>query len=92
MALSAEGLASLHPALRRMALRRAYVAVKGDPRRLRENHIAAMSELVEGGSAGKRINLPGGLAMRRSGQEIILVAGPAADPGPYPVPGPYGCH
>ena len=88
LALSAAGLADLHPALRRMALRRAYVAVKGDPRRLRENHISAMSDLVESGSAGKLINLPGGLAMRKSGKEIILVAGPGADPGPFPVLGP----
>ena len=88
LALSATGLAHLHPALRRMALRRAYIAVKGDPRRLRENHIAAMSDLVKGGPARKLIDLPGGLAMRRSGQEIILAAGTFADPGPYPVLGP----
>ena len=84
LALSAPAISQLHPALRRIALRRAYVAVKGDSRRLRENHIKAMSELVEGSATGKHLNLPGGLMIYKSGPQVILAAGPSADPGPYP--------
>ena len=39
-------LSSLHPALVRLALRRAYVAVNGDSRRLRENHLRSMADFI----------------------------------------------
>ncbi len=41
-------LAALHPALCRLVLRRAYVALAGDARRLRESHLKAMSDLAGG--------------------------------------------
>lgn len=48
--LDRAALAALHPALCRLVLRRAYVALAGDARRLRESHLKAMSDLAGGSS------------------------------------------
>ncbi len=77
-------LAELHPALRRLALRRAYVDVKGDPRRLRENHLQAMSDLVERGRSGGSLDLPGGLKLRLQGKRVILSGEPVLERIPFP--------
>ena len=70
--LSRDVLAKLHPALRRMALRRAYVAIKGDPRRLGEIHLKAMSNLVEGSKSNGALSLPSGVVLQMAGEEVLL--------------------
>jgi tRNA(Ile)-lysidine synthase len=61
VSLALPGLASLHPALRVLVLRRAYSVVTGDLRRLRERHLVAMTEMLAGKSAGGTLELPWGV-------------------------------
>ena len=82
--LDRPGLAALHPALRHMALRRAYTEVNGDPRRLRENHLQAMSGLVESGLSEGSLDLPGGLRFGVSGERAVLAGGRQEESAPYP--------
>ena len=65
----------LHLALRRLALRRAYVVVKGDSRRLLENHLLAMTELTSSDRTTGTLNLPGGIFLRLSDTEVSLEKG-----------------
>ena len=53
-----EVFAALHPAIQRMALRRAYVLMKGDPRRLGERHLKAMVDLAAEHEGSARLDLP----------------------------------
>ncbi len=72
VAIDRQGLLALHPALRHMALRRAYSEVKGDARRLRENHLHAMSDLASGDPAGGSLHLPGGLQFQVGPGRVVL--------------------
>ncbi|MCI0786773.1 MAG: tRNA lysidine(34) synthetase TilS [Chloroflexi bacterium] len=89
-------LASLHPALQKMVLRRGYVQLVGHSRRLRESHINAMAGLVAGGESGRSLDLPGGLKLHRSYQQLVLSKDPAGDDtlpkldGEHPVSLPDG--
>ena len=74
LALDRPGLRQLHPALRRMALRRAYTEVRGDPRRLRENHLQAMSDLAAGPRSEGSLHLPGGLLFQVTRERVLLAA------------------
>ena len=65
-------LASLHPALQKMVLRRGCVQLVGHSRRLRESHINAMAGLVAGGESGRSLDLPGGLKLHRSYRQLVL--------------------
>ena len=62
----------LHPALRRRILRRGYIELTGEARRLGESHIRAMAELVEAKASGLTLDLPGGLQLRAEGGRLIL--------------------
>ena len=84
VSLSRDALAGLHPALRRMSLRRAYVAIKGDPRRLGETHLRAMSELVESSRASGTLDLPAGVVLRIGLGEVSLALGAATEDCPLP--------
>lgn len=84
VSLSRAALSDCHPALRRMALRRAYVAIKGDPRRLGETHLRAMTELAESGRVSGRLDLPAGVVLEIAGEEVILTQGTAANNCPLP--------
>ena len=75
---------SLHPAMKRMALRRAYVAVNGDPRRLRENHLRAMTDFVSPDRTAGVLNIPGGLTLHLSAAGISLSSATADPDCPYP--------
>ena len=68
--LSASILNGLHPALQRLAFRRAYVLVTGDARRLGESHLAAMLKLAGSDAGGRELDLPGGVKLRRSYGEL----------------------
>ena len=88
--LRRQPLNDLHPALRRRALRRAYVAVNGDPRRLRENHLQAMAEFTAQDRAGGTLNLPAGITLRLAPMEVALSAGDFEADFPLPtLAGPY---
>ena len=76
-------LASMHPALQRLALRRAYGSVYGDARRLSETHLAAMMDLLTSERGGRSIDLPGRLKFRRTGNTLLLT-GEYAGPSPFP--------
>ena len=89
--LSASALLGLHPALRRLALRRAYVQVTGDARRIGENHLAAMLRLAESEAGERELDLPGGVKLRQSYGELRVSrsSGPAGSfpelPGEHPI-------
>ena len=89
--LSASTLNGLHPALQRLAFRRAYILVTGDARRLGESHLSAMLKLAESGDGGRELDLPGGVKLRRSYAELRVsrVHVPTAPfpelPGEYPI-------
>lgn len=81
--LSISGLAGLHLSLQRLALRRAYMTVFGDGRRLRESHLTAMTDLVQAGAGGRTLDLPGGVIFRRGYDEVGLSrSGELASPFP----------
>ena len=65
-------LAALHPALQRMLLRRGYSELTGDARRLRESHLAAMTEMVSEKGTGRVVSLPRGLRLHRSYDYLLL--------------------
>ena len=71
ISLDAAALQRLHPALRAMAMRRAYAQVRGNLRRLSETHVKSMLALVEA-HAGKRVYLPGGAGMRSESGRLII--------------------
>ena len=79
-----EALGSLHPALLRLALRRAYVAVNGDARRLRENHLRAMTELVTSGRTAGALVLPGGLVFEVSARQVAVAMVGQREERPFP--------
>ena len=91
-------LFELHPALQRMVLRRAYILVAGDARRLRESHLRAMAEAARGRSSGQSLQLPGGWRLHVTYDLLRLTKHPALDcPNPslagefrVSLPGPAG--
>ncbi len=84
LVMNREVLAALHPALRRLALRRAYVALTGEPRRLRESHLRAMSDLVEREATGRALVLPMGLRFRSIDGALALTRADREEACPYP--------
>ena len=67
-------LASLHPLLRRMMLRKAYQQLVGDTRRLEEVHLKAMEDFATG-PPGRDMNLPRGLHLHTGYGQLILGRG-----------------
>ncbi len=82
--MSREALQDLHPALRQMALRRAYIALNGDPRRLRENHLTAMSDLIASQKPNGSLNLPRGTVCLMTAHELSLGSDATQDLCPFP--------
>ena len=74
----------LHPALKRLALRRAYVQVKGDARRLGETHLRAMTEFATSHQPRGNLDLPGGICLRLSAGEISLSRVAEGAESPFP--------
>ena len=77
-------LASLHPALQRLVLRRGYVLLRGDSRRLQENHLAAMSEMAAAQSSGRSFQLPANIRCSSTHEYLVLTTGEGTDPCPFP--------
>ncbi|MCH7712314.1 MAG: tRNA lysidine(34) synthetase TilS [Chloroflexi bacterium] len=65
-------LAGLHPAIQAHLLRRAYSRVKGDSRRLQENHLTRMVDLAARNKSGRSIALPGGVTVHRTHASLVL--------------------
>ena len=77
-------LQSLHPSLRRNALRRAFSLAAGDVRRLEETHLAGMDALVAGGAAGNSCQLPRGWWLHASA-ECMTLTRESSIPCPLPL-------
>ena len=87
--LDASSLASLHPLMRRLVLRRAYRELAGDTRRLEAAHLEAMAGFT-GGPPGRELNLPRGLRLFSTYGQIILTLSREL-PSPFPsLDGEYG--
>jgi tRNA(Ile)-lysidine synthase len=80
---SRQRLAAEHPALRRVLLRRAHVALQGDAIDLEEAHLAAMDGLLEG-PAGRSVALPNGLTWSVSYRTAMLAKSTARQASPLP--------
>ena len=83
VSLHRQVLSKLHPALQRMVLRRAYILVAGDARRLRESHLRAMAEAAGGRSSGQTLQLSGGWRLHVTYDFLRLTKNPALE-CPYP--------
>ena len=82
IALDSGILASLHPLLRRMMLRKAYQQLMGDTRRLEEVHLKAMEDFATG-PPGRGMDLPRGLHLCTGYGRLIFRRGvEAANPFP----------
>jgi tRNA(Ile)-lysidine synthase len=82
-------LSGLHPALRRLLLRRGYVHLMGDTRKLGEGHLTAMDKLAGDKAAGRSLDLPGGLKLHSTYGYLRLSRDFAL---PCPFPGLDGEH
>ena len=76
--LHRHALAELHPALQPLLLRRAWIEVKGDSRRLAEIHLRQLAAMASDAGSGKMITLPGGYTART--QREWLELSPPAPP------------
>ena len=81
--LRRDALAGVHPALQSLLLRRAWVAVTGDAKRLTEKHLRWLMALAADPESGKSASLPAGYAARTQRQWLEL-APAARDDCPYP--------
>jgi tRNA(Ile)-lysidine synthase len=68
--LCATTLGRAHPALARRLVRRALQDVAGTLRRITFAHVQTVLHLLADGSHGKALHLPGGLRVRRTGDEL----------------------
>ncbi len=82
--LDRERLAEAHPALQYVLLRRAWITVTGQDRRLTERHLAAMARIVAAPGSGKTVELPKGYRFSAKGPCATLAAPPPRDGCPYP--------
>ena len=89
VSLDVTGFAELHPALRSAVLRRAYASVTGDTLRLRESHIQAMQQAMEGVATGWSVHLPDGLVFRREYGSLLMTR---ADRTEFALPAMEGKH
>ncbi|PKB72531.1 MAG: tRNA lysidine(34) synthetase TilS [SAR202 cluster bacterium Io17-Chloro-G7] len=77
-------LAQVHPALLKLLLRKAYSHVAGDARRLSQPNLDAMTAFVHSNSAGRSVDLPGGLKLHRS-YDYLRMSRESSLPCPFPV-------
>ncbi len=89
VSLHRQALSKLHPALRRMVLRRAYILVAGDARRLRESHLSAMADAAGRRSSGQTLQLPGGWRLHVTYDFLRLSKNPTLDCPFPPLTGEY---
>lgn len=65
-------LNALHPALQRQFLRKGFVQMVGDARRLEESHLAGISTILRENRAGFRLSLPRGLWLHGTYDAVVL--------------------
>ena len=65
-------LNALHPALQRQLLRKGFVQMVGDARRLGESHLAGISTILRENRAGFRLSLPQGLWLHGTHDAVVL--------------------
>ena len=82
--LDRAALASTHPALRHVLMRRAWVEVTGHDHRLTERHLAAIAKAITEPGSGKVIELPRGFRLTVDPQRATLASPRAPDDCPYP--------
>ena len=82
IALDSRLLASLHPIIQRLVIRRAYERLAGNTRRLEETHLKAAAQLI-GAPAGRTIALPKGLHLH-SGYGQLFMGTETAAHCPFP--------
>ena len=75
-------LAEEHPLASRLLMRRAYLELAGDPRRLYRSHLTDMANLIDA-PPGKSLRLPRGLYLHRSYDSLWMGMG-AEIPCPFP--------
>ena len=80
--LNRQVLATLHPLIQSLVLRRAYQELVGDTRRLHQAHLKAMMGHI-GAPPGKLLELPRGLRLLSTYTELLLGHNPHY-PCPYP--------
>ena len=82
--LRRDTLAGLHPALQALVLRRAWVLVTGDSKRLTEGHLQHMAGIAGAKASRKTAMLPGGYTARANGEWLEIYPAGIADDCPYP--------
>ena len=82
--LNRDALFQVHPALRALLLRRAWVELTGNQKRLTQRHLHRMEAMASGSKSGSVLNLPGGYEARTQGRWMELAAPSATDYCPYP--------
>ncbi len=82
LVMDANVLAEEHPLAARLLMRRAYLELAGDPRRLYRSHVRDMANLIDA-PPGKSIRLPRGLYLHRSYDSLWMGTG-AEIPCPFP--------
>lgn len=82
--LRRDKLAELHPALRTLILRRAWVTATGTSKRLTEGHLQQMASIAAGNASGKTAALPGGYTVRSEGKWLEICRENPIDRCPYP--------
>lgn len=68
--LELKELKNLFPSMRRQILRQWLKTCRGDLRRLDSKHLAAIENLISGGKSGRRVQLPNGEAIVKSGGRL----------------------
>jgi tRNA(Ile)-lysidine synthase len=76
--------ASLHPALQRLVLRRGYILLRGDARRLQENHLVAMSEIATSHAGRQTLLLPSGIRCYSTPEYLVLTTSEGTESCPFP--------
>ncbi len=77
-------LALAHPALQHIILRRAWIAVTGQERRLTERHLSAMASAVSAPTFGKTVPLPRGFRLTTQRAWAMLSPPGAPSTAAYP--------
>jgi len=80
-----EKIAKVHTAVVRRLMRRAIALVKGDLHQIALEHVDRVVTLARGNSGGGRVELPGGLEVWRSFDQLRIGKGRAAVPAAVPV-------
>ena len=70
VSIGVDALGRLHPALRHLALRRAYSSVAGDSRAFGEAHLEGLRTLIDRGAGGRSIDLPRGVCAVLEGSTL----------------------